>query len=118
MDIQHGTWGERVRTFRTDSALVTILFLKPHKRCSYHFHNNSYNQFYVISGKLGVKTDIGPEPQTTVIGPRQSFTVNPGIKHEFITYNEPTIIEEVAYVKYDESDIHRIQLGGDVPKDK
>jgi mannose-6-phosphate isomerase-like protein (cupin superfamily) len=116
MDIQHGTWGERIRTYRTDNALITILYLKPNKRCSWHFHNTQYNQFFVIKGTLGVKTDVGPNNQRnlTKITERQSFTVRPGITHEFQTYDEPTIIEEVAYVKYDESDIHRKQLGGDL----
>ena len=28
--------------------------------------------------------------------------------------DQPTIIEEVAYVKYNSDDIHRLQLGGDL----
>jgi len=116
VDIQHGTWGDRIRTYRTDNALVTILYLKPNKRCSWHSHATQYNQFFVISGKLGIKTDIGPGEQRnlTTIGERQAFTVPPGVTHEFQTYDEPTIIEEVAYVKYDSNDIHRKQLGGDL----
>ena len=108
MEQAHGTWGDRLRTYQNDNCLITILFLKPKRRCSWHFHSNAYNQFTVISGKLGVKTDIG----LTVLYPKQCFTVPPGRKHEFQTYDKPTIIEEVAYVKYDESDIHRIELGG------
>ena len=110
MDIQHGTWGERLRTFRTDNALVTILYLKPNKRCSWHSHVTQYNQFFCISGELGIKTDNG----LTKITEKQSFTVAPGVMHEFQTYDKPTVIEEVAYVKYDEHDIHRQQLGGDL----
>ena len=120
MDIQHGTWGERVRTFKTDSALVTILYLKPWKRCSWHKHNTAFNQFYVIAGMLGVKTDVGPngQRQITKIRPGQAFTVKPGVTHEFQTYDEATIIEEVAYVRYNDADIHRTQLGGDIMPEK
>ena len=115
MDRQHGTWGERVRTFKTDNCLVTILYLKANKRCSWHKHSTAYNQFFVIKGKLGVRTNIGPEQETdtAIVEEGQSFIVKPGIHHEFITYDEPTTIEEVAYVKYDESDILRTRLGGD-----
>jgi D-lyxose ketol-isomerase len=69
----------------------------------------------VIEGKLGIKTDIGPEGQrqVTVLSPGHSFTVAPGVNHQFMTYELPTIVEEIAYVQYDESDIHRLQLGGD-----
>jgi mannose-6-phosphate isomerase-like protein (cupin superfamily) len=108
MEQAHGTWGDRLRTFQTDNCLVTLLFLQPKRRCSWHFHETAYNQFTVISGKLGVKTDIG----LTVLTPKQCFTVPPGRYHEFQTYNEATVIEEVAYVKYDESDIKRTKLGG------
>lgn len=118
MEQGHGTWGERIRTYRSDSALVTILYLQPMKRCSWHHHNYTYNQFFVIRGSLGVKTNIGPGDscQTTWIGPKEYFTVPPGIKHEFRTGPEGAIIEEVAYVKYDESDIHRDKLGGDLDR--
>ncbi len=115
MDLQHGTWGERLVTRETNDSLTTLLFLKPHKRCSWHHHNHAYNQFTVIQGELGIKTNIGPEgeTQTTRIGPVRSFTVGPGVRHEFITYELSTIVEEIAYVKYDPSDIWRLQLGGD-----
>ena len=114
MDQQHGTWGSRIRTFKTDSALVTVLWLGPHKRCSYHSHKTAYNQFFVISGRLGVLTDTGPGGmQETILTEKQYFTVPPNVKHEFRTYDVPTIIEEVAFVKYDDNDIDRETPGGD-----
>lgn len=115
METTHGTWGIRTRTFSTNDVLVTILRLVPNKRCSWHSHKTAYNLFYVIKGKLGIETDIGPEGQRqiTVLSPGQSFTVGPGVTHQFMTYELPTVIEEIAYVKYDEGDIDRKQLGGD-----
>ena len=115
METTHGTWGIRTRTFKADSLLVTILLLVPKKKCSWHSHQSTYNQFYVIKGKLGVKTDVGPEGQcqTINITPGQSFTVPPGVTHQFMTYKLPTIVEEIAYVKYSEGDIDRKELGGD-----
>jgi mannose-6-phosphate isomerase-like protein (cupin superfamily) len=116
MDNQHGTWGERVRLFQDENSLHTILTLKPNKRCSWHKHGHAYNMFYVISGELTIKTDIGPGVQRnyTTIGPGQSFTVKPGVMHEFQTKGYPTIMYEVAYVKYDTRDIFREQVGGDM----
>ena len=111
MECTHGTWGDRIRTFRWDGGLTTILYLAPGQRCSWHSHKSTWNQFFVVSGCLGVKTDKG---YTTKITERQSFTVEPGVFHEFMTYDEPTIIEEIAYVKYEEADIHRQRLGGPV----
>jgi len=108
MEQAHGTWGDRLRTFQNDNCLVTILFLQPNRRCSYHYHKTAFNQFTVISGKLGVKTEHG----LTMVYPKQCFTVDPDVKHEFQTYDKPTIVEEVAYVKYNENDIYRSSLGG------
>ena len=115
MDTGHGTWGIRTRTFKTNDILVTILRLVPKKKCSWHSHKAAYNQFYVIEGRLGIKTDIGPkeQQQTTILTPGQSFTIPPGITHQFMTYELPTIVEEIAYVEYDEGDINRKELGGD-----
>jgi len=112
MDTTHGTWGNRTRTFERDWGIVTILDLEPHQRCSYHSHNCNYNQFYIIRGELGVKTDKG---YTTRLTEGQSFTVEPGVKHEFQTYFQPAIVEEIAYVKYDNHDIDRESLGGPLP---
>ena len=108
MEQQHGTWGDRLRTFQNDNCLVTILFLKPNRRCSWHYHKTVWNQFTVISGELGVKTEHG----LTKVYQKQCFTVAPGIYHEFQTYKDPVIVEEVAFVKYDEHDIERKKLGG------
>ena len=112
----HGTWGRRIVTRKTPYTLTTILYLDPHKRCSWHYHKYAYNQFYVISGILEIKTDIGPDNQRnfTTITAGQCFTVAPGVKHEFRTKGEKTVVEEIAYVKYDSSDIFREQLGGDL----
>lgn len=108
MEQQHGTWGDRLRTFQNNSCLVTILFLKPNKRCSWHSHKTAFNQFTVIEGTLGVKTENG----LTKVHPKQCFTVPPGVMHEFQTYDDFTVVEEVAYVEYNENDIDREKLGG------
>ena len=111
----HGTWGERLCTFRFESGIVTLLFLKPWNRCSWHSHKKTWNQFTCVTGELGVKTDKG---YTTHLKPGQSFTVEPGVKHEFQIYYEPTIVEEIAYVEFDEIDIDREELGGKLNKDE
>jgi quercetin dioxygenase-like cupin family protein len=109
MEATHGSWGERQRTFAWDGGIVTILRLQPNQRCSWHSHKESYNQFTCISGKVGIKTE---KNYVTVLSDGHVFTVEPRIKHEFQTYDEPAIVEEIAYVKYDPHDIDREQLGG------
>jgi len=105
----HGTWGNRTRIFNWNGGLVTYLELEPNQRCSYHHHKTAYNLFYVIEGCLGVKTEMG---YTTKLNKGNVFTVDPGIRHEFQTYELPTKIIEIAYVEYDVGDIYRQTLGG------
>ncbi len=110
MEQTHGTWGDRVRIFHNDSCLVTHLTLKPHKRCSWHSHKTAYNLFYVLQGLLGVKTEDG----LTWISPGGCFNVEPGKMHEFQTNLQTTNVIEIAYTKYNEHDILRDKLGGDL----
>ena len=110
MEATHGAWGERCRTFSWDGGLVTILFLEPNKRCSWHHHVATWNQFTCISGEVRIKTEKG---YITVLGPKQVFTVEPGVQHEFQTGEQSAIVEEIAFVKYDEHDILREKVGGD-----
>ena len=114
MERTHGTWGVRTVTYEDRYHIVTILELDPDQRCSWHFHRAAYNQFYVIKGRVGIRTNCGPKElcRTTIVHPGQSFLVPPNKIHEFITYNEPAIMEEIAFVQYDPSDIERLRLGG------
>ncbi len=58
---------------------------------------------------MGIRTDKG---YVTKLYPKQTFTVEPGVFHEFQTYDEEAVVEEIAYVAYDEYDINREVLGG------
>jgi len=109
MEQTHGSWGNRTRIFQWDCGLVTFLDLVPNQRCSWHFHKKSFNQFYVVKGELGVKTDKG---YITKLSKGQAFTVEPEVKHEFQTYDEPAEVIEIAWVEYDIDDIFRQTLGG------
>ena len=114
MEQLHGVWGNRLKVFEWDGGIITILWLVPNKRCSWHVHHKTINQFTCIQGKLGIKTDKG---FTTTIIEKQSFTVEETEWHEFQTYKESAIVIEVAYVKFDSHDIIRRRLGGDMIKE-
>jgi len=109
MEATHGTWGRRIRTFQWDGGITTILFLEPWQRCSWHSHKETWNQFFVVKGEVGIKTDKG---YTTNLREGQSFTVEPRVKHEFQTFYDSAIVEEIAFVRYNPNDIDREALGG------
>ena len=110
--ISHGTWGDREVLFQNLNCAVTLLTLNSKKRCSWHKHNTAFNLFYVVHGLLGIKTENG----ISKIMEGQSFLVQPGIFHEFQTYEEKVVAIEICYVEYNKEDIFRETLGGDLAK--
>lgn len=102
------TWGEKHNIFQNDTCEVSVLYLMPWRRCSWHTHQQKYNLFYVLSGKLVIKLEDGKSE----VPAGQIFTTSPGEFHEFQTHEEETTCIEVMYVKYDPADISRETLGG------
>ena len=110
MERFHKTWGERWLLWANDTAEVSLLDLEPQRRCSWHKHQAKYNLFFVVSGKVHIKTENG----LAHVHEGQVFTTRPGEFHEFQTTDEAATMIEVMYVKYDPEDIQRESLGGPV----
>jgi len=106
------TWGEKANIFQNDTCEVSVLYLEKMKRCSWHYHNAKYNLFYVLKGKLVIKLEDGETE--VLLG--QIFTTSPGEYHEFQTRDLDTICIEVMFVQYDDMDIIRDVIGGDIEK--
>jgi len=112
MERTRKTWGEKWNLFRNDLCEVSLLYLKPNRRCSYHKHQTKFNLFFVVTGKLFIKMHDGVEVGITEVLARQSFTTRPLEPHEFQTKKSPAIVIEIMYVKYDPKDIEREDQGG------
>jgi len=110
MERTYKTWGEKWNVFQNDLCEVSILYLKPHQRCSWHKHQTKFNQFFVIEGEIYIKTEWGK----SYIEKGQVFTTRPLEYHEFQTADKPAVIQEIMYVKYDPEDIDRQTLGGPI----
>jgi mannose-6-phosphate isomerase-like protein (cupin superfamily) len=109
------SWGEKWNVFENDLNEVSILYLNPMQRCSWHKHQTKYNQFFVIEGEIWIKmgNDSGPS-QYAHVRKNQIFTTRPGEMHEFQTRKEPAVIQEVMFVQYDAGDIQREDIGGPI----
>lgn len=106
------TWGEKYNIFQNDLCEVSILYLQPNQRCSWHTHRAKFNKFYVIGGELYIKLDNGVSKVVSSLREKDSFVTRPGEFHEFQTHDKPAIVLEIMYVKYDENDIQREIIGG------
>lgn len=108
MERSHKSWGEKWNLFQNDLCEVSILYLNPNQRCSWHRHRAKYNQFFVIDGEIYIKTEAG----TAKVEKNQIFTTRPGEYHEFQTRECAAVIQEVMFVQYDAEDIERETIGG------
>lgn len=108
MERTYKSWGEKWNIFQNDLCEVSILYLRPQQRCSWHRHQAKYNQFFVIAGELAVKMVDG----IARLSKGQIFTTRPMEWHEFQTGDSRAVVQEIMYVCYDPEDIEREKIGG------
>ena len=112
MERTRKTWGEKYNIFQNDLCEVSVLYLQPYQRCSWHEHKTKFNLFYVIEGEIYIKLDNGVNKSESHLKPREFFTTRPGEKHEFRIREKPAVVLEIMYVQYDPMDIQRELIGG------
>lgn len=105
-------WGTTEKVIVTRTTTVHILRVKKGGVCSWHYHDNKYNHFHLISGSFLIRM----EGHILVLDrPGMSCTIGPGRKslHEFEA-QEDSVVIETCYVNEGEinsNDIHRLRLG-------
>jgi len=99
-------WGKNTEIFRNGAVSVNFLNLVKGGTCSYHYHKFKSNIFYVISGKLKIRTEIGEH----ILHPNENFSVPPLLKHQFEAV-EPSFVVEIMFVAYNHDDIIRETKG-------
>lgn len=72
-----------------------------------------YNLFVVLRGQLQLLIEELGEKALVSLKPGESFIIKPGQWHEFRGVTETEAIEEM-YVEYDEGDIERKIIGGEI----
>jgi len=99
-------WGSNTEIFRNDSVSVNFLNLVKGGVCSYHHHNHNHNLFYLISGKVIIRTIYGE----TELSPGNSIRVCAPSKHQFEVL-ENSLLIEIVFVQYNPDDIIRETQG-------
>ena len=109
-------WGILDNIFLISKCKVDVLYLDKDTGCSIHFHEKKKNRFYLISGSVKLKTDLGEK----ILEQYDTFDIYPSITHQFIAL-EDSILIEIAFVdkgKLKEEDIKRKIQGGKFIKEK
>ena len=99
-------WGRNTEILKNNTDSVNFLELVKGGVCSWHFHRHKNNTFYLISGKVLIKT----EHNEIVLEPGNSILVQAPLKHQFEALEDSKMIE-VMFVSYDPADIIRETQG-------
>ena len=99
-------WGTNVEIFRNDSVSVNLLQLLKGGVCSRHYHKHKHNTFYLISGKVEIKTEDG----NTIMFPGETVFVAALVKHQFEALENSKMLE-IMFVEYNPDDIIRLSKG-------
>ena len=111
MEREAKVWGERWLIRQDSTHAISYLQLKKGYYCSWHRHAQKYNLFIGLSGKIAIMIEELGEKQEIIITRGTCCTVKPGQWHQFRTYENAEMLEEM-YVSYSENDIERKQEGG------
>lgn len=107
-------WGSTEPLITTPMFEMHRLVVKPRHRCSFHVHRFKHNGFYVVSGRLLIdqaERDHTPV-ETRTLSPGESFTIAPGVHHQFRTERAGCVCLEMYYTEPLSEDIVRRNVGG------
>ncbi len=101
-EIHKKIWGREEWLANTEKYCGKILTLKPGFACSYHYHKNKDETFFVLKGKVYMKV----EGREMVLNKGESIRINPNEKHQFASLSGTSKIIEIS-THHEESDSYR-----------
>lgn len=106
-------WGHTMTLFVNATSSVHYLWIGAGGYCSEHRHSQKENVFFVVRGELKIHWWEGEKQtkQSTILSPRDYFTVPIGVWHQFEATQDTECIEIYNYI-YDSIDIERRSVGG------
>jgi len=75
-----------------------LLFFKKGKRCSFHYHEQKHETFYLFSGKLEIKVGwsdeaSGPEAKTFIMEPGDCLEIKRNLRHQMTALADSNLFE-------------------------
>jgi len=87
-------WGNELIWAVTERYVGKILHVNAGESLSLQYHEVKDETVMVLSGRIElVHYQDGQEPQTTVLGPRQPFHIQPGLRHRMVALEDSDIVE-------------------------
>ena len=105
-------WGYEKWIVNTDLYCGKLLYLRAGKRCSWHYHRQKDETFYIQSGEVlliyGDDNDM-EKAKMKILKPGDKFYVYPGLRHQ-MQARVDTELFEFSTQHFDE-DSNRIEAG-------
>ena len=105
-------WGHEKWIVNTEEYCGKLLFFNEGKKCSWHYHKDKDETFYLQSGKLllfhGDHDDID-EATLTILKPGDKFHIYRGLRHQMLAI-EPSELFEFS-TQHFEDDSYRVIKG-------
>ena len=95
-------WGSEEWLANTDKYCGKILVLKPGFICSYHYHKNKDETFYILKGLVYLQV----EGKDVILKKGESIRITPGKKHQFASLSGVSKIIEIS-THHEEEDSYR-----------
>ena len=105
-------WGYEKWIANSELYCGKLLFIRKGHRCSWHYHTNKDETFYIQSGEVLLiygDVDDMEKAKMKVLGPGDKFYVYPGLRHQ-MQAREDTELFEFSTQHFD-SDSNRIEPG-------
>tara|TARA_Y100001951_G_C11243105_1_gene241741 strand:- start:332 stop:694 length:363 start_codon:yes stop_codon:yes gene_type:complete len=105
-------WGYEKWIANSELYCGKLLFIRKGHRCSWHYHKNKDETFYIQSGEVLLiygDVDDMEKAQMKILGPGDKFYVYPGLRHQ-MQAREDTELFEFSTQHFD-SDSNRIEPG-------
>lgn len=105
-------WGDTSCIVKHPTFSVHHIKVMPETWCSVHKHTHRVNSFYVLRGRLTVRSWIHETPHDVVLNAGESLDVPPGMFHQFRSDIGAEVLEVYFPILPDDDDITRITEGG------
>lgn len=105
-------WGFEKWITNNEKYCGKVLYFVKGRKCSFHYHVNKDEAFYVQSGRILLKyaehDDLSTAEQL-VLERGDSFRVTPGLRHQMIGLEDSELIE--FSTTHDDNDSYRVVRG-------
>ena len=98
-------WGRFEKFHENKSCTVKLIYVNANSRLSLQYHKKRSEFWKVIKGTAVVETD----KKTIVLREGETITIPRQAKHRVLALESDCIILEIAYGRFDENDIVRLE---------